>query len=301
MINYGMMLLKYEFKECPDLFVKYGFLKSSPIYLSLLKNKSESFKEILHFHPGIEIIFIHEGKGKFLVEQQIFELTPGKLIFFKPYQLHHIQMEISDSQPYIRSLFIFEPNFLLEYLKPFPTLYNFLNYLWKDPFSVQVLYELNQDKFESFLRDYLDRFENNPIRDPKEEKTLFLISVLHFLQPLWEKHNEIKQQSLPFSPDIMRIINWIEENYQEEFQLEKLSQAVHISPNHVSFVFREATGNTITEYLTARRLKRASWLLKTTKLTVQEIGVQVGWSNSPYFCQVFKKKIGMTPNQFRFQ
>jgi AraC family transcriptional regulator of arabinose operon len=250
MIKYGMMLLKYEFKECHDLFVKYGFLKSSPIYLSLLKNKSESFKEVLHFHPGIEIIFIHEGKGKFLVEQQIFELTPGKLIFFKPYQLHHIQMEISDSQPYIRSLFIFEPNFLLEYLKPFPTLYNFLNYLWKDPFSLQVLHELNQDKFESFLEDYLDRFE---------------------------------------------------ENYQEEFQLEKLSQAVHISPNYVSFLFREATGNTITEYFTARRLKRASWLLKTTKLTVQEIGVQVGWANSPYFCQVFKKKIGLTPNQYRFQ
>jgi AraC-like DNA-binding protein len=245
------------------------------------------------------MIFIHEGKGRSVVEQQIFNLSPGKLIFFKPYQLHHNQMEISHSQPYIRSLFIFEPDSLLNYLKPFPTLYNFLNYLWKDPFSIQMLHVSDRNKFESFLRDYNERFETNPFRDANEEKTLFFISLLHFLLPLWEKQYDIKQQPHPFSPTIMQVMNWIEENYQEPFQLEKLSQAVHISPSHVSFLFHEATGNTITEYLTARRLKEASWLLKTTKLTVQEIGDQTGWSNVQYFCQVFKKKIGMTPSQYR--
>lgn len=85
----------------------------------------------------------------------------------------------------------------------------------------------------------------------------------------------------------------------EEFQLDVLAHAVHLSPNHVSAAFRQSVGTSITEYLTARRIRQACWLLRTSDVSVQEVGQSIGLSNFPYFCQLFKKHVGLTPYKFK--
>ena len=96
-----------------------------------------------------------------------------------------------------------------------------------------------------------------------------------------------------------RMLSWIEDNYSKPFKLEELAQAVHLTPNHVSATFRQSIGSTVTEYLTARRIRQACWLLKTTDMSVQDIGEAVGLGNFSYFCQLFKKHVGYTPYTFK--
>ncbi|MNY49646.1 Bifunctional transcriptional activator/DNA repair enzyme AdaA [compost metagenome] len=96
-----------------------------------------------------------------------------------------------------------------------------------------------------------------------------------------------------------RMLAWIEAHYMEPFKLDELASAVHLSPNHVSTTFHQSIGSTITEYLTARRIRQACWLLRTTDLSVQDIGEAVGLSNFSYFCQLFKKHVGFTPYKFK--
>lgn len=53
------------------------------------------------------------------------------------------------------------------------------------------------------------------------------------------------------------------------------------------------------EYLMDYRLDMAKKLLKETKLSVTEVGLQTGFSSSAYFGKVFREKTGITPAKYR--
>lgn len=277
-------------------------LNNRPIQLSLYLNRTESFREIIHSHQGIELLYVHEGAGRVVIEQQLIDIVPGTLLCFRPYQLHHVRMNTEQGQSYIRSMFLFEPSTLSQYLTPFPSIYQFLLYIWKDPYAVQVVRHPNKEEAFRLLQNYNLRLADQSSQDATEENALLLISFLHYLKPIWESQSKAHAHpSMTVSAHITAMLQWIEEHYASEFQLSELAQAVHLSPNHVSYLFRKETGSSLTEYLTARRMKQACLLLRTSSLTVQEIGSRVGFDNFSYFCQLFKKKMGITPLQYRSQ
>ncbi|MEF3303991.1 AraC family transcriptional regulator [Paenibacillus sp. GYB003] len=280
------------FEHCP-----YLDLDRDPISLDIC-NANKRFKPLFHFHPGIEMIYVHSGTGSVIIEQSIHDVKPGTLLFVKPYQPHYLQMQVSPSQPYVRSLIKYDPAYFSEYLKAFPSLREFHDYLCGDAANAPVQHFPNRE-LETFLSENYDRLRRHPFRNRMEGHALFLVSLFHYLYPLWKRESPTDTPKPRDVPAVVRIMSWINDHFDEEFQLEALAQAVHLSPNHVSGLFRKATGKTITEFLTDRRLKQACILLKTTTSSVQEIGEKSGWPNFNYFCSVFKKRTGMTPKQYR--
>lgn len=300
-------------------------LNKRPVQLSLYKNRTESFREIFHSHQGMEFLYVHEGSGRVVTEQQLYDVVPGTLLCFRPYQMHRVSMITGANQPYIRSMFTFEPQILAQYLQPFPSIHHFLHYLWKSSQAVLKIRLSQPKEMEQFLQIYTNRFsgtfhEDNTVprgsgtplsfetptesesashRDT-EESAAFMLSFLHYIKPLWMKEDRVqsKSSSSP-SSSVSAMLQWIEHNYAREFRLTDLAAAVHLSPNHVSYQFRQETGCSITEYLTATRINRACWLLRSTSLTVREIGLQTGIGNFSYFCQLFKRETGTTPLQYR--
>ena len=63
-------------------------------------------------------------------------------------------------------------------------------------------------------------------------------------------------------------------------------------------MFKEQTGITPVEYRLYAKIKKASYLLESTDMTVYEISEQLGFFDAAYFCKMFKKYKGMTPKQF---
>lgn len=282
------------------IFEHCSYLARNPIVLEVGKDVSHNFKQLFHFHPGIEIIFIHNGEGRLIFEHGAYDVQPGTLLFIKPYQPHYLQMQISSTQPYVRSLLKYETGYISEYLKAFPHLYQFHDRLCSDPSVVQVQQLPQHEQFGRFLTESSDRLELHPSPNRLEGRTLMLVSILHYLYPLWKSDGGAKQPAYAAAPAVSGVMKWIEENYDKEFELDVLAQAVHLSPNHVSQLFRKVTGKTIIEWLTERRMKQACILLKTTTRSVQEIGEKSGWPNFNYFCYIFKKRMGMTPKQYRY-
>lgn len=281
------------------IYEKCAYLKPRPISVSISYDKSDSFNELYHFHPGIELIYVHSGTGSLLVEQHRFDIRPGTLVFIKPFQPHYLSMNITRMQPYVRTLIKYEPHYFSEYLKAFPTLHRFHNYLWNDPNVMQVQSVPNPGYFEHFLTESYERHDYPRSADRMEGHALFLVSLYTYLISVWESYNPSHSQPQALSPVIVQVMKWIDEFYDQEYHHEELARAVHLSPSHLSFLFNKATGKTITEFLTVRRLKQACLLLKTTTLPIQEIGRKSGWPNFAYFCQVFKKHMGMTPKKYR--
>lgn len=73
----------------------------------------------------------------------------------------------------------------------------------------------------------------------------------------------------------------------------------HLSREALSRSFHNETGMTIVGYLQQQRVRRAALLLLNTAQPVAEIALASGFRDSAYFSRVFRRKTGMTPEQFR--
>jgi len=96
-----------------------------------------------------------------------------------------------------------------------------------------------------------------------------------------------------------QIIAHLEEHYQEPLSLKRLSELVFLSPNYICSLFKEETGQTISDYLTRLRIDRAKRLLSEHGIKVYEVANAVGYTDSRYFNKVFKKYTGMNLSEYR--
>lgn len=94
-------------------------------------------------------------------------------------------------------------------------------------------------------------------------------------------------------------IRLIEEHYSENIGLEWIAEKIGLSSGYLSTLFKNVCGTGIAQYLIATRMERAKQLLCQTKMQITEVGVSVGYPNSSYFCQQFRKYFGVTANTMR--
>ena len=105
----------------------------------------------------------------------------------------------------------------------------------------------------------------------------------------------------PGEQDIVRIVEYISQHYQEPLSLASLAEHFHFNAVYLSRYIKNHSGYTFTEILTQIRMYRAAQLLKTTTLKNGEICERIGMSDERYWGQVFKKLYGVTPNEYRRQ
>lgn len=97
-----------------------------------------------------------------------------------------------------------------------------------------------------------------------------------------------------------KVISYIEEHYaDEDLSLNTLAEYVRFSPNHLSMIFSQQTGETFSKYLIEYRIGKAKEALKCTSLKSSEIALQVGYRDPHYFSYMFKKITGQTPTGYR--
>jgi len=147
-----------------------------------------------------------------------------------------------------------------------------------------------------------------PVSDPetqKELKTLYAqiptltekqLSALYAILPSILFDNAIH---IVYDPLVNEIVEHISTNLKEELSVSSICQRFHISANHLYNVFRENLDRTVNDYITEQRLTCAKELLASTDDPVYEIAENVGIGNYPYFCRLFKKRMGCTPVQYR--
>lgn len=109
-----------------------------------------------------------------------------------------------------------------------------------------------------------------------------------------------KRASSRYEDVVSEVIHYVEDNYaQEELSLNLLASHVNFSPNHLSMIFSQQTGQTLIRYLTDYRMNRAKELLRCSSKKSSVISMEVGYKDPHYFSYLFKKTQGMTPTQYR--
>ena len=96
-----------------------------------------------------------------------------------------------------------------------------------------------------------------------------------------------------------KVAQYIEEHLANEISLLSLAQLVRLSPFHFSRAFKQSFGMPPHRYLTWQRIERSKALLGERRLSVTEIGLDVGFSETSSFTAAFRKLTGETPTAYR--
>ena len=93
----------------------------------------------------------------------------------------------------------------------------------------------------------------------------------------------------------------IAENLGTEISRDELAAAVYLNPDYLTRRFKQETGLSLSDYIIEKRVALAKRLLLKTELSIVEISEKAGFSYSSYFVRLFRKKTGITPQQYREQ
>ncbi|MNX43551.1 Transcriptional regulatory protein DegU [compost metagenome] len=94
-------------------------------------------------------------------------------------------------------------------------------------------------------------------------------------------------------------LEYIKEHYNEELSLERVASVVYLNPAYFSQLFKLKTGQGYKDYVISLRLEQAKKLLLNPKLRLAEIAERIGYQDMRHFTQVFRRKFGLTPTEFR--
>lgn len=179
-------------------------------------------------------------------------------------------------------------NFLRTALMKQKDIHQFLHFKPKDP---------ENHALEEIFIQLLDELEMHDTASKYICKGL-IFRMLHHISKMYE---------FSLSNDLRKKMNWlvyeeikafIEDNYAT-ITIKELTARFHFNENYFNRLLKEKLGVTYLEYVQNLRLMNAHRLLKTTKMTVDDVAEQVGYQNKGYFYKIFVDKYGTTPAKLR--
>lgn len=107
-------------------------------------------------------------------------------------------------------------------------------------------------------------------------------------------------ENLEHSKRIRRVLDYIENNLQEDLRLETIAKVGLYSSYHFHRIFKAIIGETIQEYIVRKKVEKAALQLSKNKTkSLTEIYSEIGFNSHSTFTKVFKKQYGIPPTQFR--
>lgn len=100
---------------------------------------------------------------------------------------------------------------------------------------------------------------------------------------------------------IRKAVNYMKNNCAKDLTLGELADHVGYSHSHFSKVFKEEMGCGFRVYLNQLRVEKSKPLLLSGSVSISEICSMCGFEDQSYYCKVFKKITGVTPDKFRKQ
>ncbi len=131
------------------------------------------------------------------------------------------------------------------------------------------------------------------------KESLEITHKIYLLLFLLLENNLLQLQERQKSTTVQEIVNYLEQNFNQDMNSALLSNQFGYSITHLYRMFKEAIGLSPIQYLNIYRLERAFERIKHTALSIGEIAVECGFSDANYFARSFKKHFGFPPTYYR--
>jgi len=173
--------------------------------------------------------------------------------------------------------------------------YNYLKYINTCMFYIIIDF---MNKHSIKCKEVFD-LEYLPVEIPENLKMVTEISM--WFEKIFEKIHQIREskKNAYFSRRVKDAIEYINMNYAEDIGLEDIARAIGIHKGYLCRLFKQETGENLTDYIINIRINKAKQLIASTNYKLYEIAEKVGYTNSQYFSILFKKVVGMTAVEYR--
>lgn len=130
-------------------------------------------------------------------------------------------------------------------------------------------------------------------------QTISELDNIHFVMVTEYSDPAIRKSNSDNLTIVEQAEQYIEIYFTEDFSMEEMAAQLHVHPSHLMRAFKKSKGITIGQYRNLRRIKEAKELILLSKLSMTEIAIMIGFSNSQYFSKIFKEMEGVTPIEFK--
>lgn len=244
-----------------------------------------------HCHPYYELSYIEHGSCRFFIEDTMYDLHDGDFLLIPPQLFHYTRYLFG---PCLRCGIYFRYEDLGQELLPFlPDAQAFFSQL-----RVFQAPSANRREMAALIGRMAAEEEGFD-----ERSALMLRVQLHELLLLCSRvcvHLTESPASIHTTDrQVLQAARFINEHFRQQITANDIAAAAGFSPNYLSRKFREAAGIGVHDYLVFIRLRNAAFELLSTDDSVTDIALRSGFSDSNYFKDVFKKKYGVTPREYR--
>ncbi len=261
-----------------------------------LKKKSINPSRHHKHHPELEIGFIAEGNGKYVVDDKSFDFKPGDVFFIRanvPHCIPHIESD-EVLAFVIRINWYYLWNICADYIET-AKIHTMLTSA--TPINSYFPKESTVSKRVEEIRD-LFRNEDDTTRFEIKRRILNLLIII--ADSLSNPPMSDGSQKAPAHIDeIQNAVNYINDNLSNPITLDDIAHAASMSRSYVSSYFKLVTGVSPYEYLLTARVEQAIKFLRKTELSVTEIAQKCGFGSLSSFNKTFRKSIGVTPREYR--
>lgn len=267
-------------------------------FISYRENNIVESLSLEHYHDGYEIDFFIKANIQIFVKDAKYDIIDNDALFISEYDVHKI-VYVPDSF-YSRYVINFRKQFITDLLNVLD-LKNLLERLdskqhKKPDMSLSQKNEL-EILFNKLFRLYV-KYERRRSTDTEALiKSYLVILLIHFNEMLG--NNIISPKLGKKDTQVKAIIQFIDENFMENINLDLLEDNFYLSKYYISRIFKEITGFSVVEYIQHRRIIEAQKMLRFSKRDVTNVAYDCGFNNIQHFYRVFKKITKTTPYLYR--
>lgn len=269
---------------------------------SIVMTESEFVPNSLvdHAHDYLEIAYIKKGVGEHILNGKRHKVKKGDVFFIARNNTHNYNA-LSPDFCWINCLFL--PNALssdvfCENAKDIVKLAIFSNIFEIQKITSDSIELLPmQDEFGTLFTEMLHEY--NEGKSGAQEVLKHYLSVLCIkIFRRYATQNEQKQKN--DEPDYAQlVIEYLENNSFENFNINEIAKKVFLSPHYFQTLFKKKTGKSLINFLHETRIDKAKKLLETSDMPISAVVLSVGYNDTKFFYNVFKRYTGLTPGAYR--
>ncbi len=241
-----------------------------------------------HYHERMELLRIHRGTMQLAIGETTFAAQAGELILINPNQSH---AGVAVTTDLIYDVIMFDlanlNNNSFAYRKYIePILEENIQ------FATSTTHPAVLAAADSLLSAYTNEQAIHPLNT---------IGMIYSLIGTFYQHIDNAAHSAEPRTGLRAITAYISEHFAEPLSTRTLSATFGYNEAYFSRMFKQSTGESVTQYITALRLNHARKLLKETADSISTIAQKCGFADAFYFSNCFKRTIGQTPREYRNQ
>jgi AraC family transcriptional regulator, L-rhamnose operon regulatory protein RhaS len=235
-----------------------------------------------------EICFVDKGSVEWWIDDKLFEAGPKSLFVNKPGEWH------GGESGFIQPCEMYWLQFYVPPQGELPGLSKEIQLELKHAFETM---QHRSFAASAHVKNFFEHLINEQ-RQPQGYSLELARAAFHQIL-ITTVRDHARTDALRYSEGITKALSWLNNHIQQEVYSETVAEVAGMSVGHFYKLFVQEVGLTPVEYHMRQRIFLAKQKLRGSEDSITEIALELGLSSSQYFATVFRKIVGVTPNQYR--